>query len=67
MSTAFRERSLTIGGRVGKFWGRAAIYWAPVVWNVRKESQKKVLPTANRYFFCFINARSDGLFSILVF
>ena len=33
-----RERSLTIGGRVGKFWGRDAIFWAPI-WGGLKFSE----------------------------
>ena len=33
-----RERSLTIGGRAGKFWGRDAIFWAPI-WGGLKFSE----------------------------
>ena len=38
LGIALREWSLTIGGRAGKFWGRAAIFWAPI-WGGLKFSE----------------------------
>ena len=38
LTVHIKERSLTIGGRAGKFWGKDAIFWAPI-WGGLKFSE----------------------------